>query len=268
MGLRIRNKRKFIASSVIVIFLLVCMLVGFFTIIGKIAGLFKKESGEPQPSPSAAVTSVAPSTSVDNGKDNQAAPTVDPSTLDSNLVLVNKTHTLPEDYEPKDLVTVSSDEGLRGTRETQMRKEAADALVKLFDGADADGITLYCTSGYRSYALQQEVYQENIAMEGSESAANQLSAKPGESEHQTGLVMDVTAESVNMELVESFIDTAEGQWLRDHCHEYGFIIRFLKGKEEITGYAYEPWHLRYVGTEAAAAMHESGQTLEEYLGQQ
>ncbi|MDO4289327.1 MAG: M15 family metallopeptidase [Eubacterium sp.] len=277
MGLRIKNKRKFILANVIVIFLLICTVVGFFTIVGKIVGFFKGGEDAPQPTPSAAATSVQPAGASGNDDQKQDQKdqkdqkgeegTVDASTLNSNLVLVNKTHTLSSDYEPGDLVTVSGTTGLRGTRDTQMRKEAAEALTKLFEAADADGITLYCTSGYRSYALQEEVYQENIAMEGSESAANQLSAKPGQSEHQTGLVMDVTSESVDMELVEAFADTEEGQWVKDHSHEYGFIIRFPKGKEEITGYAYEPWHLRYVGTEAAAAMYESGQTLEEYLGQ-
>ena len=141
-------------------------------------------------------------------------------------------------------------------------------MTRMFEAADEDGITLYCTSGYRSYALQEEVYQENINIEGSEEKANEISAKPGESEHQTGLVMDVTSESVNMELIEGFIDTEEGQWVRDHCHEYGFVVRFLKGKEDVTGYHYEPWHLRYVGTEPAAEMHEKNLTLEEYLEQQ
>ena len=266
MGLRIKNRKQFILSSLILIFMIICMVVGFFTIVGRIVGLFKKEPVDPQPSPSAAVTSVQPSDSDQSGKNETT--TVDPSTLDSNLVLVNKTHVLSSDYEPADLVVVSGDNALRGTRETKMRKEAADALTRMFEAADEDGITLYCTSGYRSYALQEEVYQENVNMEGSEEKANEISAKPGESEHQTGLVMDVTSESVNMELIEGFIDTEEGQWVRDHCHEYGFVVRFLKGKEDVTGYHYEPWHLRYVGMEPAAEMHEKNLTLEEYLEQQ
>ncbi len=98
-----------------------------------------------------------------------------------------------------------------------------------------------------------------------EAEANTFSARPGQSEHQTGLCTDVSSPSVNYQLTTDYADTEEGRWLAEHCHEYGFIIRFPLGKEEITGYQYEPWHIRYVGTEAAAYIHQEQITLEEYL---
>ena len=90
---------------------------------------------------------------------------------------------------------------------------------------------------------------------------------PGSSEHQTGLTIDVSAQSVSYRLDQSFGDTKEGKWLAKHCHEYGFIIRYPEGKTHITGYDYEPWHLRYVGVDTAKEITGSGLTLEEYLGE-
>ena len=96
--------------------------------------------------------------------------------------------------------------------------------------------------------------------------ANITSAYPGRSEHQTGWAVDVTSASMGYDLLQSFIDYPEGLWINNHCSEYGFIIRYPKGKTYITGYDYEPWHLRYVGVEAAKEITASGLTLEEYLG--
>jgi D-alanyl-D-alanine carboxypeptidase len=91
-------------------------------------------------------------------------------------------------------------------------------------------------------------------------------ARPGTSEHQTGLTMDITAKSVGLELVESFENTAEGKWLASNAHNYGFILRYPKGKTNITGYAFEPWHYRYVGVDIATDIFNRGITLEEYMG--
>ena len=114
-------------------------------------------------------------------------------------------------------------------------------------------------SGYRSYDYQKSLYENYVARDGEE-AANRYSAKPGTSEHQTGLAFDVG------EMSWTYGETAAGQWLVNHCAEYGFILRYLPGKEDITGYMYEPWHIRYVGVEHAAAIMSQGITLEEYLG--
>ena len=146
-----------------------------------------------------------------------------------------------------------------------MQPEAAEALEALFAGAKEDGITLLATSGFRSYSTQKAIFERKLEKM-SERAANASVAKPGYSEHQTGLAMDVEGQSsLGMGLVEDFGETPEGKWLAQHCHEYGFIIRYPKGKTDITGYIYEPWHIRYVGKEAAAEIAALDVTLEEYI---
>ncbi len=178
--------------------------------------------------------------------------------------LVNKQHSLDEDYAPDDLVTVEVPTILENPEVNQLREVAADALKAMFDKAEESGIYLYARSGYRSYQTQVQLFQ-NYAAEHGEEAANRYSARPGQSEHQTGLVMDVTSESVNYQLTDSFGETEEGKWVSEHAHEFGFIIRYPQGAEDITGYIYEPWHLRYLGVDMATKVYESGLTYEEYL---
>lgn len=182
------------------------------------------------------------------------------------LALVNKEHALPEDYIPEDLVI--PDVPFPFTEELpkmQMREIAAEALEEMFQAADEAGLDLYAQSGYRSFERQDVIFTMNAEKDGEEEA-NQYSARPGESEHQTGLTMDVTSPDVNYELVEEFGETDEGKWVEENAASYGFIIRYPKGKEDITQYQYEPWHLRYVGKKAAEKMMSEGMTLEEYLG--
>jgi len=182
------------------------------------------------------------------------------------LVLVNKNFALPNDFEPHDLVVpdvrfpFSEDDPKK-----QLRKEAANALEEMFAAADNAGLTLFAQSGYRSYERQEAIFASNVERHG-EDHANTYSAKAGESEHQTGLVMDITSQSVGFDLNTDFGNTEEGKWVKEHAHEYGFIIRYPEGKENITQYQYEPWHLRYVGQKAAREISENNLTLEEYLG--
>jgi D-alanyl-D-alanine carboxypeptidase len=184
---------------------------------------------------------------------------------DDLLVVANKKRNLPEDYEPKDLVIPNVPFPFKeDLPKKKMRKEAAGALEELFKGAEDQGLELLAQSGYRSYETQVSIFTYNANQRGKEQA-NQVSAQPGQSEHQTGLSMDVTSPKVNYGLEEKFGDTQEGKWLADHAYEYGFVIRYLKGKEKITGYSYEPWHLRYVGKENAKEIHDRGITIEEYL---
>ncbi|GIP38508.1 hypothetical protein J31TS4_17880 [Paenibacillus sp. J31TS4] len=181
-------------------------------------------------------------------------------------VLVNKKVLLPSDYVPSDLVYPDVPFSFNEKIEKRMmRAEAAKALEKLFAGAKKDGIQLYGVSAYRSYATQKSIYANNVKTQG-EAKAAMYSAQPGTSEHQTGLSIDVSSQSAKFGLEEEFGDTAEGKWLAKHASEYGFIIRYPKGKESITGYAYEPWHIRYVGTDIAKEIAQKGLTLEEYLG--
>lgn len=181
-------------------------------------------------------------------------------------VVVNKQRSLPDGYAPNDLIEPKIAFSFEGKDERRlMRKEAAEALEALFAKAKKDNIELYGVSGYRSYQTQVVVFNANVAAMG-RTQAERYSARPGYSEHQTGLAMDVSSRSAKFELEEHFGDTAEGKWLAAHCAEFGFIIRYPKGKEEITGYAYEPWHLRYVGTTISKAVMSKGITLEEYFG--
>ena len=181
------------------------------------------------------------------------------------LSVANKDFALSGEYEPIDLTIpdvqfpFSEDDPKK-----QLRKEAADALEELFASAEKDGIQLFAISGYRSYDRQESIFAANVEQDGEEHA-NTYSAKPGESEHQTGLVMDISSEEVGFDLTTDFGATTEGEWVQDHSHEYGFIIRYPEGKEDITQYQYEPWHLRFVGVEAATKIKENGETLEEYL---
>lgn len=178
------------------------------------------------------------------------------SNLDvNNLVLVNKFYHLKEDYTPSDLVSLSGQYN-RGAN-NKMRKEAADALMKMIDAARLENIILYNMSAFRSYDYQVNLYNRYIKRDGKE-AADKYSARPGYSEHQTGLCADLN------EISDKFDGTDEANWLRDNAYKYGFILRFLKGKEHITGYKYEPWHFRYVGLEAAKIIYEDNITLEEY----
>lgn len=157
------------------------------------------------------------------------------------ILIVNKTFSLPSDYDP----------GLDGT--------AKSAFDEMAGAAWGDGISLWICSGYRNYAEQEQLF-DGYATQRGLAEADEVSARPGHSEHQSGLCMDVN--STDFE----FASTAEAQWLAENCADYGFIIRFPQGKEDITGYSYEPWHIRYVGKDAALAMKASGQCLEEYLG--
>lgn len=134
----------------------------------------------------------------------------------------------------------------------------------MFASAENAGIHLFAQSGFRSFERQEQIFTAFAEQDGEE-AANKYSARPGESEHQTGLVMDITSESVNFQLTTEFGATEEGLWVAEHAHEHGFIIRYPKGKESITQYDYEPWHLRYVGIKAATEMNNNNETLEEYL---
>jgi zinc D-Ala-D-Ala carboxypeptidase len=185
--------------------------------------------------------------------------------LDDMLIVANKERNLPGDYEPADLVIPNVPFPFKeDLPKKKLRKEAALSAEVLFKAAEEQGLELLAQSGYRSYDTQVSIFAYNADQYGEEKA-NQTSAQPGQSEHQTGLSLDVTSPQVNYQLVEEFGETKEGKWLAENAYKYGFIIRYLKGKEEITGYQYEPWHLRYVGNEHAKEIHERGITLEEYL---
>jgi len=178
-------------------------------------------------------------------------------------VLVNKTNWLSKEFIPVDLI-VPKVKFLPDTNGEAMflRKESAKALEKLFKSAKKEKIELYAVSGYRSYKRQSEIFKNNLKKDGK--LANKYSARPGQSEHQTGLAIDVTCKDVDFNLVEEFEGTAAYLWLFNNAHKFGFILRYPRGKEDITGYIFEPWHLRYVGKELAYRLYTEEITLEEY----
>ena len=185
---------------------------------------------------------------------------------DSKLVLVNKNYALDSSYAPSDLVLPNVLVlGHEQNKTLYLREEASQHLEQLFSAAEQEaGLIFLARSGYRSYETQVSLYQRYVDQNGQE-AADRFSARAGHSEHQTGLAIDVTADSVNGQLTTEFGKTAEGIWLKDNAHRFGYIIRYLEGRESETGYQYEPWHIRYVGVEAATEIYQNNWILEQYL---
>ncbi|MCQ1950427.1 MULTISPECIES: D-alanyl-D-alanine carboxypeptidase family protein [Arthrobacter] len=186
--------------------------------------------------------------------DAAAAPEAEPP--DSFTLVINKNRPLAADYVPADLTDAG---GLL------LRAEAAEAYARMVGDAAAEGVAVSPVSGYRSREEQSRLhasYTEKYGQEGADS----LSARPGHSEHETGLAVDIGNPDGLCALETCFEGTAAGSWTAANAHRYGFLIRYPAGAEHITGYAYEPWHLRYVGPEVAGGVHDSGVTLEEFLG--
>ncbi len=167
-------------------------------------------------------------------------PDVEPTYIDG-ILIVNKTYPLPRSYAP------GAD------------PEATNMLWTMFADAKKEGHDLWVGSGYRSYIDQNIIYNNYVARDG-KAAADTYSARPGHSEHQSGLAFDLN------HIAHNFAYLPEGIWVAENCHKYGFIVRYPKDKQHITGYIYEPWHIRYIGVEKATAVYESGLCLEEFLG--
>jgi zinc D-Ala-D-Ala carboxypeptidase len=168
--------------------------------------------------------------------------------------VVNKKRPLPSNFVPGNLVFIGGE---------RLRSDVADSLNKLLAAAKKEGINLHLLSGYRSYSYQERVYNGYVKTDG-QAKADTYSARPGHSEHQTGLAVDLGSGTCNLQAC--FGETKGGKWLNEHAHEFGFIIRYQKGKENITGYQYEPWHIRYVGADLASELYQSGQTMERFFG--
>lgn len=181
-------------------------------------------------------------------------------------VIVNKKHPLnPINYTPSDLTVPAVALRVPGNDSMQMRSQAAKALEQMFSDAKAQGIQLMLASGYRSYDYQLNLYNGYVASMG-QAKADETSARPGHSEHQTGLAVDIEPVSKNCELDPCFANTPEGQWLAANAYKYGFLLRYTPDKVQVTGYASEPWHYRYIGTQLAAELHKTNiKTLEEFF---
>ena len=198
-----------------------------------------------------------------------------------NLILVNKTHSIDIDYVPLDLVACDKDLTARRRYGAYLRKEPFEMVMKLRDAAKESNYDIYVSSGFRSGAEQQRIYARfrdqyiaslkerypSIGMEKIIEEAEILTklkvAKPGQSEHQTGLAMDIAC-FFNGNYDEDISNIYEVEWMHENAHKYGFILRYPKGSEEITGYRFEPWHYRYIGEEYATDFVKTGLTFEDY----
>lgn len=183
--------------------------------------------------------------------------TADLSSPDSVTVIVNKQRPLDPGHEPSDLVPVAGSQ-------VRLRAEAADALKSLRAAAAEADVPIAVHSAYRSYGEQAQTFEGWVAALGEDRAVAR-SARPGHSEHQTGLAVDVVATTGACRTIGCFGETPQAAWLAEHAHEHGWVVRYQEGAEAVTGYDAEPWHLRYVGVDVARAAVESGATSLETL---
>ena len=260
-----RTPRRRTAARTLLVVLVVAVLT-----VGVVLAL--RHAGTPGPEPAAdpapAATSSAPATSPAAtsapapSSSSPAPPTFDRAQLSvddpaSTWVVVDKARPLdPLDFAPTDLVDVGNGR--------QLRAEAAQAMADMIGAAAAEGLTVTVQSAYRSYDHQVGTFGQQVARFGQAKAEVQV-ARPGYSEHQTGLAADVGGGGCDIE--SCFATTAEGQWVAANGPRFGFVVRYPDGRQDVTGYKYEPWHLRYVGVALATELQRTGMpTLEEFFG--
>ena len=183
--------------------------------------------------------------------------TIKAKNLNTNKILVNKYYYLDENYVPNNLEEIDKEYSKGGIK---LVKEAKEAFQELSKKARESNLNIIAMSAYRSYQYQVTLYNNYVKQDGKEEA-DAYSARPGYSEHQTGLATDVYNQK---ETYTNFEKTEEFKWMQENAYKFGFILRFPKGKEEETGYQYESWHYRYVGKEAAKYIKENNITFEEY----
>ena len=183
--------------------------------------------------------------------------------FDAFITLANRDHLLDSGFEPDDLVKTSVKRA-KGTDSMELREAANDALNAMFEAAAAAGYTLYLKSAYRAYSTQKFMYTTRL--DKNKGKDDGLVSYPGASDHQTGLGVDILnyAWTLKDGMNKDFAKTEEAQWMEAHCQEFGFILRYMEDKEEITRIKFEPWHFRYVGLEAAAYIMENHLSLEEF----
>jgi len=179
-------------------------------------------------------------------------------TSKGNLMLINKFHKLDESYSPDDLANVLN--WYAYGNDPKLKEEAYESFISMYNAAKEDKMNIYMNSPYRTFQHQEKLYNDYKLWYGQESA-DTYSARPGFSEHQTGLAIDIGTYGATMNTFDSF---PESQWLQENAHKFGFILRYPKEKEFLTGYIYEPWHYRYVGKDVAAYIHKNKITFDEY----
>lgn len=200
-------------------------------------------------------TNVVATVNVNSDKE-QYTDTKQTDTSKDMLMLVNKHNYLPKNYKPNDVVNIRN---WYAYGENSAREEVYDHFIDMFNDAKEKGLMLIINSGYRDYELQNDLYEDYKYEYGED--VDKVAARPGYSEHQTGLCLDISNEYAVM---EEFETTDEFRWMQENAHKYGFILRYPKGKEIITGYDYESWHYRYVGVEVATKIKELNITFDEY----
>ena len=176
---------------------------------------------------------------------------------DKNLMLVNKYHNLTKEYLPNDLVKIKN---YYAYGDNEIKKEVYESFLKMWNDAKEENLSLIITSAYRDYSYQEKLWNSYSNSKG-ENWADSVAARAGFSEHQTGLALDIVTYGSTM---NNFENSDEFKWLSKNAYKYGFILRYPKGKEDITGYSYESWHYRYVGKEVAKIIHDEEITFDEY----
>lgn len=253
-----KRKHPFTTTTLISILLIISLI---FLALAEYANLHREEIGK----------RIAEDLANASGTGASASATALPDELtntSSILILVNKTHPLPSGYAPADS-DLSTPYLNSSTDAIRLRTEAAEQAKAMKAAAASSSVTLVVSAGYVSYQEQQDLYNATLKLLGGDESGPVSTAmeKAGYSEHQTGLAIDFTNDASQASPTSAFADTPAGQWLYAHAHEYGFILRYPKGKESITGYDYMPWHYRYVGVDTANAMYAASpdETFEEYF---
>lgn len=221
-----------------------------------------RSTPKPSATPSPITTSVATPRTTPRATPTPQATISDPASL---TVVINKQRALPITYTPTLVVPNVPLRYSSSAQQSHLRPEAATAMEQLFAAAQADGLSLALISGYRSGTYQQTLYA-NALKSNPQSVVDQGLARPGHSEHQTGLAADIGRSDGTCDIAACFATTPEGQWVAAHAAEYGFIVRYPASQQATTGYKYEPWHLRYVGADTASNIAQTSTTLESYFG--
>lgn len=177
--------------------------------------------------------------------------------LNNVQILCNKYFALPDDFTPQDIVDVPSEYYVNDGKEYRLNEEALNAFISMSDAAKEEGLSLKIISAYRSNSYQSRLYEKYKA-KSSQAEADRYSARPGHSEHETGFGIDIN------DVAQAFEKTDEFKWLQKNAHLFGYILRYPKGLDYLTGYMYEPWHYRYLGTDLATKVHQSGLTYDAY----
>lgn len=221
------------------------------------------EVPRPKATPTASPSDKPSEASDDTPEPSEDSVPEDLESPDSITVIVNKLRALPADFTPEDLVELPTE--LTGGNQQRLREEAAEAVEAMFKAAQDDGVELQVISSFRSFDYQQRLYDNYRERYGADNT-DAMSARPGHSEHQTGLALDVDTPGGEHSLKTSFGETEAGQWLADHAHEYGLVVRYPEDQHDTTGFQYEPWHLRYFGEQYATQIVENTGVAEEEFG--